>query len=415
MDDISRVLKVAYDQTEFYRNKFDSAGIRPEDIRTWSDFRHVPTTDKEEIISAGSAAIVRGGRDSAFVSRSSGSSGTVLDVHQGGDFWIKDGVIGVRAYRRHVGLRAADRLLYVNTSQYPFRSVGKLLYRVNYYPNLQHASSLSNWISTHRPQVLMIYPSIADDLIRHVTAKGWKSGAPFRLKAIITHSEQSAQEFRNKLASFFCCPVYDEYATEELGRIALHCRFQTRHIIEEQTYVELLEPDSDTEVPAGTQGEIVGTCLVNTTMPFIRYRQGDLGSMIHTACECGITGRAFDDLLGRRNCDFHLPDGSVVASGRLLDWTYELILSRKLDIRHFQLVQHSHQQAEFRIVPGPQYLLGRDCEVIRSSFTQILTPHMSLHVTPVPEIERTQAGKHIAIRSAVAMRSRTADHTRIGA
>lgn len=46
---LRRQLKYCYAWSEFYRRKFDDTGFRPEDIKTWEDFRKVPPLmDKEE-------------------------------------------------------------------------------------------------------------------------------------------------------------------------------------------------------------------------------------------------------------------------------------------------------------------------------------------------------------------------------
>ena len=42
-------MQYVYDQSPFYRKKYDSAGIKPSDIRTLADIRHVPFTVKEEL------------------------------------------------------------------------------------------------------------------------------------------------------------------------------------------------------------------------------------------------------------------------------------------------------------------------------------------------------------------------------
>src|SRR3990172_5912273 len=48
---IQKLIKFAYDNTAFYRELYDKAGIKPEDIRTWDDFYHrVPFTDKPDFM-----------------------------------------------------------------------------------------------------------------------------------------------------------------------------------------------------------------------------------------------------------------------------------------------------------------------------------------------------------------------------
>ncbi|MDP2663029.1 MAG: phenylacetate--CoA ligase family protein, partial [Dehalococcoidia bacterium] len=48
---IQFLMKHAYQNTPFYRQLYDRAGIKPEEIRTWDDFYHkAPFTDKPDLI-----------------------------------------------------------------------------------------------------------------------------------------------------------------------------------------------------------------------------------------------------------------------------------------------------------------------------------------------------------------------------
>jgi phenylacetate-CoA ligase len=39
----------AYKHTKFYKEKFDNAGLQPEDIRTLDDIQNLPLTDKDDL------------------------------------------------------------------------------------------------------------------------------------------------------------------------------------------------------------------------------------------------------------------------------------------------------------------------------------------------------------------------------
>ncbi len=42
-------MQYVYDRSPMYRRKYDDAGIKPSDVRTLADIRHVPFTVKEEL------------------------------------------------------------------------------------------------------------------------------------------------------------------------------------------------------------------------------------------------------------------------------------------------------------------------------------------------------------------------------
>jgi phenylacetate-CoA ligase len=54
-------------------------------------------------------------------------------------------------------------------------------------------------------------------------------------------------------------------------------------------------------VPDGTEGELVFTTLTKEAMPLIRYRTGDIGSVVRERCACGRTTARLIGLRGRRD------------------------------------------------------------------------------------------------------------------
>ena len=48
LERLKRQLSYNYDNSLLYRGKFEQAGMRPEDVRSWEDFRRIPLTGKDE-------------------------------------------------------------------------------------------------------------------------------------------------------------------------------------------------------------------------------------------------------------------------------------------------------------------------------------------------------------------------------
>ncbi len=45
---LKKQLRYNYKHSSFYRGKFEEAGMKPEDVKTLDDFRHIPFTTKDE-------------------------------------------------------------------------------------------------------------------------------------------------------------------------------------------------------------------------------------------------------------------------------------------------------------------------------------------------------------------------------
>ena len=391
------LVRLAYARTPFYRELYSGAGIHPDDIRSWADLQALPVTTKDDLLAAGEDCLVGGNRRSDLRSCSSGSSGKRLDVVQSPNFWIADSLIGVREFRRRFDYRRNDLTLYANTSAYPYTSIGGG-YRFLYFDNLRPPRELYETLLAHRPSFLMACPSIAEELAAYA---GHGLLAQLGLRALVTHSEQSTQSQRNALAQVFGCAVCDEYATEECGRLAVQCKFQTYHLIESGAHLEVLDTGTDTPVADGVLGEVTATCLLNQRMPIIRYRHGDLAAIQPATCPCGIRGRQLTALEGRANDAFSLPDGTSLTSGRLLDWTYGLLLDDWSDIRQLQLHQHATGDVDVTVVPGPGYHHDSCLLRIIKSFHELLSDKLTVNVRVVPELPGSRTGKRRSISRSV--------------
>lgn len=49
LERLKRVVKYAYEKVPFYRKRFDTSGIKPEDIRSLEDIKYIPFTSKADL------------------------------------------------------------------------------------------------------------------------------------------------------------------------------------------------------------------------------------------------------------------------------------------------------------------------------------------------------------------------------
>ncbi|PDV97757.1 hypothetical protein A9Q02_17865 [Candidatus Chloroploca asiatica] len=394
---LQKLVTLAYDHTWFYHQKYAAAGMHPSDIQSFEAFKALPTVTKDELIAHGEAMIDRRiRRDRLIVSRSSGSSGKFVSVYLDSQNFITQALQVMRMLKEfYPAYQPTDRELLVYTSPYPVRSLGGF-YRVYYVHNLCPAAEIFATMRRLRPAILAIYPSILREL---VTLYGAQC-ATLGVKVIVTNSEHATQEERDYFAAVFGCPVFDEYSSEELASIAQQCVHKRYHLVQDCSYIELLHPDCDGPVAPGQLGELVGTCLINAAMPIIRYRQGDMAiAADHDACSCGKTAPVLAELSGRKNTAFKQANAPDIPSGRILDWSYDLVLKLALDVREFQIIQEELHSVRVRLVTGQHYQAERDNALVTQHFCQTFGHHFQVRVECVPSIARTRSGKHIPIQS----------------
>ncbi|MGF2685364.1 phenylacetate--CoA ligase family protein [Marinobacter sp. DUT-3] len=132
------------------------------------------------------------------------------------------------------------------------------------------------------------------------------------IRSIITTSEVLSPSDRRVIEKAFDSRVFDEYGCGEVGTIAHECEGGSLHINSENVIVEVLD-DRGNACSPGFPGEIVVTDLTNFSMPLIRYRIKDWGTISSKECSCGrglrvlekIHGRQYDYLVSSSGKKFH--------------------------------------------------------------------------------------------------------------
>jgi phenylacetate-CoA ligase len=323
--------------------------------------------------------------DRLVVSRSSGSSGKVLDICYDSEAMVVYSLAALRLYRMGFAYRPWHRQLYIYTSPYPFQSLFGL-FPMSFVPTLTPIPEIVRALDRIRPHLLVCYPSHLKQIEAELPEATRRN---MRLKCVSVNSEMSTQAERDHLATRLGCPVLDEYSSEELTRIAAQCRCGAYHLFEDINYLEIHPAPG--AVP-GDPGIIVGTNLHNLAMPMIRYVQHDLGTIVERPCACGWNFRQLVNLQGRKNDSFLMPSGREISSGFLLDATYEILLTWRTAVRDFCLIQGARDRVQLQIVPGE----GWNAEIarqIRGRFESFFEPGVAFQIEEVKECVKTRSGK----------------------
>ena len=380
---IQQLVAHAWTHVPFYHDLYKDAGFELGDLKTWADFERLPLVSKDDVIANYPDRMLRSGSqpDDCIVSRSSGSSGKVLDICYDSEAMVIYSLAGLRLYKMGFNYRPWHKQLYVYTSPYPMNSVFGL-YPTIHVPTLEDVEKIAAAIEAHRPELLVCYPSHLKQIEPLLSAH-----ARAHLRAVSVNSEMSTQAERSLLAEKLGCPVLDEYSSEELTRIAAQCPCGSYHLFEDINYIELNEPDSDTGM-----GTLVGTNLHNYAMPMIRYVQNDLGTIQPSSCECGWQFRELSNLQGRKNDSFIMPSGKEISSGFLLDATYEILLTWRSAVNDFCLIQYAQDQVVLQIIPGEGWSAELE-QAIYEQFSHYFESEVTFEIELVETCEKTKTGK----------------------
>lgn len=290
LSSLKNLLKHAHQSCDYYKRRFSSVGLSPEDITSLDDLKSVPVLEKPMLLENRASIQLMHYPEKLFYSETSGSTGRPLVFYRNADWdaWHRASVFrgyswyGVRPWERNGYLwgynfspmkRAKTRWL--DFLQNRFRLFSYQDDEIDAFLNqLQKASYLGGYSS-------MIY-----EVAKRVNALG--RAGDFRLKMVKGTSEKIFDSYQEEVFKAFGRRITSEYGAAEAGIIAFECPSGSMHVNMETAIVE--EED----------GQIVITNLVSRSFPIIRYMLGDYIKLDWTTqCECGMKHPIVREILGR--------------------------------------------------------------------------------------------------------------------
>jgi phenylacetate-CoA ligase len=131
------------------------------------------------------------------------------------------------------------------------------------------------------------------------------------LRAGVFGAEPWTESMRKHIERMSGVEAFDIYGLSEIIGPGVGCecrRHRGLHIFEDHFFPEIVDPETGTPLPDGTEGELVLTTLSKQAMPMIRYRTRDITKLLLDRCECGRTLRRIDRI-GRRSDDMLIVRG----------------------------------------------------------------------------------------------------------
>jgi phenylacetate-CoA ligase len=394
----------AYRACPFYRERFDRAGLTPDDIRQLEDLKALPPLERRDIQEQRDRMVARGWpADDLIANQSGGSTGAPVSFFLNRDRLCARHAATVR-HNRWAGLDVGHKvaLLWSNQADAPptgwkARLRGALLHRQLWLnaANLsdEKMAAFHRAVWRFRPRALLAYASCAALFARYLRTRGLE---PYRPHAVITSAEVLTPENRALVEETFGCPVFNRYGSRELSVIASECPERNgMHVMAEGLYVEVVRGGEHAK--PGEPGAIVVTDLLNFAMPLIRYRIGDVGVWADQPCPCGrglprlagVSGRVSDFVVGS--------DGRVVSG----IWILHTLLAHRVSLGQMQIRQQRPGQVHYRIRPGAAFDATKDLAYVVRESRRHLGEETVVEWEFVDELRSEPSGKFLFCHSAV--------------
>ncbi|MCC5969632.1 MAG: phenylacetate--CoA ligase [Pararhodobacter sp.] len=305
-------LRHAYDNSSFYRARFDAHGVHPDDLKTLSDLAKFPFTQKTDLRDTYPFGMFATPREQLVrLHASSGTTGkptvvgyTKRDI----DTWAHLVARSMRAS----GVRAGDIVhvaygygLFTGGlgAHYGAEKLGCTVVPVSGGMTERQVTLITDF----KPRVIMVTPSYMLSILDECRRVGIDP-RDTSLAVGIFGAEPWTNAMRGEIEEAFDMHAVDIYGLSEVmgPGVANEC-VETKdglHLWEDHFYPEIIDPQTGAVLPDGEMGELVFTTLTKEGLPIIRYRTRDLTRLLPGTARSmrrmeKITGRSDDMIILR--------------------------------------------------------------------------------------------------------------------
>jgi phenylacetate-CoA ligase len=315
LKNLQKTLKWVYDRVPYYKNKFDNAGVTPEDCKSLEDLASFPFTNKADLrdnYPFGLCAVPM--HEVVRIHASSGTTGkpitgpyTKEDVDQWAECMARNlYAAGVRS--NDVCQNAYGMGLFTGGLGFHqgAEKIGCAVVPASAGMTERQVLLMQDFGTT----VFFSTPSYALTVAERAKEMGIDlRGLPLRVG--IFGAEPWTAEMRREIEERMDIRAMEAYGLTEMGGpgVSFDCSEQSGlHINEDHFIPEIIDPITEEVLPLETQGEIVFTGIRRQAMPLIRYRTRDITTLRREKCSCGRTLIKMDKVYGRS-------DDMIIVSG----------------------------------------------------------------------------------------------------
>ncbi len=312
---LKQQVKHCYENSSFYRKKFDNIGLKPEDIKTLDDLQKIPFTVKADLRDNYPFGMVTAKSDEIVeIHASSGTTGNpIVGSYNRNDMDVWQELMARSIYT--TGGRQQDVIhiaygygLFTGGLgfHYGAQRVGAKIIPASGGMTQRQIKLMKDLGAT----ILACTPSFAVYLAETMTQEGVDPPNDLRLRIGMFGAEPWSDKIRERIEKHLGINAFDVYGLTELcgPGVSIECEeHKGLHIWEDHFIVETIDPDTGEVLPTGEEGELVFTTLTKTAMPMLRYRTRDISKIDTEKCGCGRTharmlrvhGRSDDMLIVR--------------------------------------------------------------------------------------------------------------------
>ena len=350
---LKSVLERVYNNVPFYRNSFDSVGIKPASITSLKDLQRLPFTTKQDMRDSYPYALFAAPMEEIVrIHASSGTTGkptvvgyTKKDIENWADLMART-LVTAGAHKGDIIHNAYGYGLFTGGLgvHNGAERLGASVIPISGGNTARQLMIMQDFGST----VITCTPSYSLFIAEEARSAGldFKS---FKLRVGIFGAEPWSEAMRAEIEEKLNLTALDIYGLSEImgPGVAQEC-FEGKcglHIWEDHFIPEIINPLTGELLPEGEKGELVITTITKQGIPLIRYRTRDITSLTYEPCICGrtharisrLSGRSDDMLIIRGVNVFPSQIESILVTIEGVEPHYLLIVDRKENLDTLQI------------------------------------------------------------------------------
>lgn len=299
-------VEYTYNNSPFYKKRFDEKGIKPSDIKSLDDLHKIPFTTKQDFTDNYPFGLfARPMKDIVRIHASSGTTGkpkvvgyTKEDMNTWSDL-IARLVVMAGGSNEDIAQVAFGYGLFTGGFglHQGLEKVGVTVVPMSSGNTEKQIMLMRDFGST----ILVATPTYA----LHIAEVLEEMNVPkdeIKLKIGMFGGEGHTEEMRKVLEEKLGIISTENYGLSEVmgPGVAGECIYKNGlHIAEDCFIIEIINPETGEPVPDGELGEVVITTIKKEGIPILRYRTHDISYIISEQCECGRTSRRLAKMQGR--------------------------------------------------------------------------------------------------------------------
>ncbi|MCF8053841.1 MAG: phenylacetate--CoA ligase [Deltaproteobacteria bacterium] len=379
---LQQVAQKVYNNVPFYKDSFDKAGLKPQDLRSLADLAKFPFTNKQDLrdnypfklFAEPMSAVVRLHASSGTTGRATVVGYTKRDIETWSELMArcfaaagltnKDMIHNAYGYGLFTGGLGAH---------YGAEKLGASVIPMSGGNTKRQIMLLQDFA----PTAICCTPSYALNLAEQGREMGVDMRA-LKLRVGILGAEPWSEEMRGEIEDALNIDALNIYGLSEImgPGVSMECLEGKNglHIFEDSFLVETIDPKTGEVLKPGEEGELVFSTLTKEAFPLIRYRTRDICRLNLDPCVCGRThvrmgrvmGRSDDMLIIRGVNVFPSQIEAVMMNVSGVEPHYQLIVDREgsLDTLEVQVEVNdalfAKSGGEIKVLQGIEKKLKKD-------------------------------------------------------